>query len=63
MAQFVKRLKPRLVLLAEEGDYGLAVSREIRKIRPKPKLLSVHGEKLRPDFLVRLVEKRLLAFP
>ena len=59
VAEFIRRLEPRLILLSKEGDYGRAVGKEILKLIPQPKLLSTPGERLKPDSFVRLVEKRI----
>ena len=55
--EYVRRLSPRLVFFAREGQYGKLVEKEVLRILPRSKLVSVPGDGLRPDRLVRLVDK------
>ncbi len=57
VAEFIKRLEPRLVFLSKEGNYGRVVANEVLKLLPGSKLVSRAGERLKPDSFVRLVEK------
>jgi 7-cyano-7-deazaguanine tRNA-ribosyltransferase len=59
VARFITRLKPRLVIFANDGDYGETVERDLLEIKPKMKVVSVPGEKLKPDVFIKLVEKKM----
>jgi hypothetical protein len=56
---FVRRLSPRLVFLARESEYGDAVMKEISKVVPGSRIVSVSGKSLKPDAFVSLIEKKV----
>ncbi len=56
---FVRRLSPRLVFIARESEYGDAVMKEISKVVPGSRIVSVSGKSLRPDAFVSLIEKKV----
>ncbi len=59
---FVRRLSPRSVFLAQEGEYGNAVLKEISKVVPKSRIVSTHGRGLKPDNFAKLIEKNAVKF-
>lgn len=63
VAGFIGRLKPRLVVIATEGDYGRMVAEEILKLLPKSKVSVIPGEKLKPPTFISTVKKKLRSKP
>jgi 7-cyano-7-deazaguanine tRNA-ribosyltransferase len=60
VSEFLESLHPRSVVLVSDGDYGRAVTRTLSKTFAKRMLTVFDGETMRPDDIVKSVEKKLL---
>jgi 7-cyano-7-deazaguanine tRNA-ribosyltransferase len=60
VSEFLESLRPRGVVLVSDGDYGRAVTKILSKTFAKGMLTIFHGETLRPDDIVKSIEKKLL---
>jgi hypothetical protein len=60
VSEFLESLHPRSVVLVSDGDYGRAVTRTLSKTFAKRMLTIFDGETMRPDDIVKSVEKKLL---
>src|SRR3989441_3869348 len=59
-SEFVQSLHPRGVILVSDGPYGRAVKTELSKTFAKRTLTVLNGESLKPDAIVKSVERRLV---
>ncbi|MBO0888438.1 tRNA guanosine(15) transglycosylase TgtA [Candidatus Bathyarchaeota archaeon] len=59
VARFVRNLRPRSVILVSEGDYGRHVSTELVKTLGKRRVAVLDGEKMKPQSLIRSVNRRV----
>lgn len=59
VGDFVRKHSPGTVFMVREGRYGNLVFRELSRILPKPRIISVLGEGLKPDRLLRLIETKV----
>ncbi len=59
VCDFVQNISPRTVFLAQESGYGALLFRQLSKKIPKLKIHSMSGEKLKPESLINLVERRI----
>jgi len=60
VSEFLESLHPRGVVLVSDGQYGRAVTRILSETLAKSMLTILDGETLRPDDIVKSVEKKLL---
>ena len=58
--EFLQSLHPRGVILVSDGHYGRAVKTELSKAFAKRSLTVLNGELLKPDTLVKSIEKKLV---
>ena len=56
---FVRKLSPRTIFMVREGRYGGLVSREISKLLPASRIVSVPGKRLKPDRLLKLIDTKM----
>jgi len=59
VAEYLERLHPKRLVLVSDGDYGRAVRKELSKAFAKRLLTVFDGEKLRPNAIVRSIERKL----
>ena len=60
VSEFVQSLHPKGVILVSDGPYGRAVRTELSKTIAKHTLTLLNGEVLKPDAIVKSVERRLV---
>lgn len=60
VSEFVQSLHPGGVILVSDGHYGRAVKTELSKTFAKRTLTVLNGESLKPDAIVKSVERRLV---
>jgi hypothetical protein len=60
VSEFVQGLHPRGVILVSDGPYGQAVKTELSKTFAKRTLTVLNGESMKPDALVKSVERKLV---
>jgi len=60
VSEFLQRLHPKSVVLVSDGDYGRAVTKELSKTFAKRILTIFNGERLKPDAIVKSVERKLI---
>jgi 7-cyano-7-deazaguanine tRNA-ribosyltransferase len=60
VSEFVQSLHPRGVILVSDGPYGRAVKTELSKTFAKHTLAVLNGESLKPDAIVKSVERKLV---
>src|SRR2546422_3912535 len=60
VSEFLQSLHPKGVILCSDGPYGRAVKAELSKAFAKRCLTVLNGELLKPDTLVKSVEKKLV---
>jgi 7-cyano-7-deazaguanine tRNA-ribosyltransferase len=60
VSEFVQSLHPRGVILVSDGAYGRAVKTELSKTFAKRNLSVLNGESLKPDAIVKSVERKLV---
>jgi 7-cyano-7-deazaguanine tRNA-ribosyltransferase len=60
VSEFIRGLRPRSVVLVSDGDYGRAMTTELSKTFGKRVLSILNGNKLKPDAIVKSVEKKLI---
>jgi hypothetical protein len=60
VSEFVQSLHPRGVILVSDGPYGRAVKTELSKTFAKRTLTVLNGESLKPDAIVKSVERKLV---
>jgi 7-cyano-7-deazaguanine tRNA-ribosyltransferase len=63
VSKFLQSLHPKAVILVSDGNYGQAVQRELSKIFGKRTLKVLDGESLKPDAIVKSIEKRIVRKP
>ena len=59
VAEYLERLHPKRLVLVSDGDYGRAVRKELSKAFAKRLLTVFDGEKLRPNAIIRSIERKL----
>jgi len=60
VSEFLQNLHPKGVILVLDGPYGRAVKAELSKAFAKRSLTVLNGELLKPDTLVKSIEKELV---
>lgn len=60
VSEFVQSLRPKRVILVSDGNYGRAVKMELSKIVAKRNFTVLNGEALKPDAIVRSIEKKIV---
>ena len=59
VSEYLHGLHPKRIVLVSDGDYGRAVRRELSKMSAKRLLVVFDGEKLRPDAVVKSIERKI----
>ena len=59
VSEYLHSLSPEAVVLVSDGQYGRAVARELSKTFAKRLLTVFDGEKLKPDAIVKSIERKL----
>jgi 7-cyano-7-deazaguanine tRNA-ribosyltransferase len=59
VARFVKSLRPKIVILVSHGDYGRLVAAELTKTLGRMKVVVLDGEKLKPQAIIKSVERKM----
>ncbi len=60
VSKYLNGLNPKRVLVVSDGDYGRAVTKELSKTFTKRLLTVFDGEKLKPDAIIKSIERKLL---
>lgn len=60
VSEFLQSLHPKHVILVSDSDYGRAVKTELSKTLAKRTLTVLNGESLKPDVIVKSVERKLV---
>jgi 7-cyano-7-deazaguanine tRNA-ribosyltransferase len=63
VARFVKTLRPKSVILVSHSDFGRSVTAEMRKTLGRRKLVVLEGETLKPQAIIKSVERRIATDP
>jgi hypothetical protein len=59
VAAWVKRLLPQQVFLVSEGEYGVALGKELSGAVPKLKVIRIEAKGLKPDRTVKSIIQRI----
>jgi len=60
VSEFLQTLHPKSVILVSDGPFGRAVKAELSKRFTKRSLAVLNGELLKPDAIVKSVERKLV---
>jgi 7-cyano-7-deazaguanine tRNA-ribosyltransferase len=60
VSEFLQSLHPKSVILVSDGPYGRAVKTELSRTFAKRTLTILNGESLKPDAIVKSVERKLV---
>jgi 7-cyano-7-deazaguanine tRNA-ribosyltransferase len=60
VSEYLQRLHPRIVVVVSDGEYGRVVTKELSKKFGKRLLTVFDGEKLKPDAIVKSIERKLV---
>src|SRR5438094_530806 len=60
VSDFVQSLHPKRVVLVSDGDYGRAVTEELSKRFAKRILAVLDGEKMKPDAIIKSIERKIV---
>ena len=60
VSDFVQSLHPKRVVLVSDGDYGRAVTEELSKRFAKRILVVLNGEKMKPDAIIKSIERKIV---
>jgi 7-cyano-7-deazaguanine tRNA-ribosyltransferase len=60
VSKYLKGLSPKRVVVVSDGSYGRAVTKELSKTFTKRLLTVFDGEKLRPDAIIKSIERKLV---
>jgi len=60
VSDFVQSLHPTRVVLVSDGDYGGAVAGELSKRFAKRILAVLNGEKMKPDAIIKSIERKIV---
>src|SRR2546422_10164101 len=60
VSDFVRSLHPKRVVLVSDGDYGRAVTEELSKRFAKRILAVLNGEKMKPDAIIKSLERKIV---
>jgi 7-cyano-7-deazaguanine tRNA-ribosyltransferase len=58
VAEFVKSLRPRRVIIVSDGEFGRCVSAELLSLVGKSKTVVLDGKKLKPQAIIKSIERR-----
>lgn len=59
VVDLLRKLSTKLVFFAGEGEYGKVLEKEISRVLPRSRIVSVSGEGLKPDDFVDLIRAKL----
>ena len=59
VARFVKALRPKSVILVSHGEFGRCVVAELTKTLSKRRLVVLDGERLKPQLIIKAVERKI----
>ena len=59
VSEYIQGLHPKRLVLVSDGDYGRAVTKELSKTFAKRLLTILDGEKIRPEAIVKSIERKL----
>src|SRR5213592_2243449 len=60
VSDFVQSLHPKRVVLVSDGDYGRAITEELSKRFAKRILAVLDGEKMKPDAIIKSIERKIV---
>ena len=60
LSGYLQRLHPKRVILVSDGEYGRAVTKQLSTTFARRLLTVFDGEKLKPDAIIKSVERRLI---
>jgi hypothetical protein len=60
VSEFLQSLHPKGVILVSDGHYGRAVKTELSRRFAKRTLTVLNGESMKPDAIVKSVERKLV---
>ena len=60
VSEYLQGLHPKRVVLVSDGEYGRAVTKELSKTFTKRLLTVFDGEKLKPDAVIKSIERKLV---